>query len=206
MIFLLTNAFTLFLGAVAPTTTSKPPEKHELIRPKLIIPPQDKAKSALPIGDLYFYPGVMSESNGRWFGTDNFLNLPKTLAVQVNFLKSGEAPLPFSQEKFQSTVMQSLEEKGVHISLEGSGNKPPLPLFNLVILILPAKDGFAASCQGRLLEHVELSRIRLEKGAYFQAITWEQSNLVVGPEEEFERLLSDAIGTIIDNFAKRFKS
>ena len=80
-----------------------------------------------------------------------------------------------------------------------------MPFFNLVVLILPTANGLAAACQGRLFEKVILERVRFREEV-FQAITWEQTNLVFGPMDEFESMLTTTIEGIARNFVNRLNA
>lgn len=190
-----------------PTETTHPTQTTpQPSRPKLIIPPSEKTvmktAAAAPIGDLFYYPGVLSPKEGNWVGSDNFVNLSKGIPVQVNFIKSEGAEISFTQEKFQTLITQIFDRGNISSS---SNANPPLPFFNLLVLIFPTEDGLAASCEGRLFEKVSLDRVHF-KDEVFQAITWVQSNLVVGSTEEFEGLLTTTIEGIANSFIKRLSA
>lgn len=188
----------------ASTTPEKPKEMPHPVappRPKLVIAPSSKMEREpmAPTGDLFYYPGVIAARDGRWMGGDNFVNLSKSIPVQVNFIQSEGVEVTFSKEMFQSKVSQLFEKGGISPM---SISNPPLPFFNLVIMIFPTADGLAAACQGRLFEKVNLDRVRF-KDEVFQAITWEQTNLVFGPTEDFERMLTSTVEAIANNFTSR---
>jgi hypothetical protein len=181
------------------------PVQPPAARPKLIIPPSDQAlgKHMQAIsGDLFFYPGVVIGKEGRWVGADNFLNIAKAIAIQVNFIKAEGVDISFTQEKFHSIIAAQFEKGGLTTNPESTDIKPPLPFFSLIIMIFPTTDGLAAACQGRLFEQVQVARVQL-KDETFQAITWEQTNLVFGPTDEFEKMLTKTVDTLANNFVTR---
>lgn len=192
----------------SPTTTTTPEKPKEtphpvpLSRPKLVIAPLSKVEREEPIaptGDLFFYPGVIAAREGRWVGGDNFVNLSKAIPVQVNIIQAAGVEISLTKETLQMKVSQIFEKGGLSPL---SNANPPLPFFNLVVMIFPTADGLAASCQGRLFEKVNLDRIHF-KDEVFQAITWEQTNVVFGATDEFERMLSTTIEGIANNFISR---
>lgn len=190
-----------------PQTTTPPPVSY----PKVIIPPSERSTSKFSVpglgsmgqgsasGELFFYPGVVSSRDGRWTGGDNFLNLSKSIAVQVNFIKAEGVEISFTQEKFQGLISSLFEKNGLNPNATTS---PPLPFFNLIVMIFPTADGLAAACQGRLFEQVLVSRVHL-KDEVFQAITWEQTHLVFGAAEEFEKMLTNTVESLTNTFVTR---
>lgn len=191
-------------AAPAPAQTTTPPP---VSYPKIIIPPSDRSMPQMGLGqagpsasgELFFYPGVVSARDGRWTGGDNFLNLSKSIAVQVNFIKAEGVDIPFAQDKFQGLISSIFDKNGLNPSANTS---PPLPFFNLIVMIFPTADGLAAACQGRLFEQVQVSRVQL-KDEVFQAITWEQTHLVFGAADDFEKMLTNTIESLTNTFVTR---
>src|SRR5207244_233697 len=118
-----------------------------------------------------------------------FVNLTKNIAVEVTLIKANDLKVTFSESTLRTSVENVLSKGGLSL---GGGNstsgKPPLPMFNLLVLLYPIQEGYVADCQIRLFEEVTLARVQLNRDTAFQAITWEQQNLVVGPKDEFEKL------------------
>lgn len=195
---------SLFLLATTPQAPDQKNAPVPPVRQKIIIPPS-KPKLESVNGDFFFYPGVVENKGGGWNGADNFLNLSKSIAVQINFIKAEGVDDTFNQEKYLGSVKAAFEKGGLTIGGEGRSGGPPLPFFNIVIMILPTLDGLSAVCQGRLFEEVQLLRMQLKEGV-FQAITWEQTHLVYGPKEEFEKLLTEGIESLSATFVTRVKA
>lgn len=201
---LLLPLFFLLGATTPPSATPQKPKEAAPSRPKLIIAPSSKqAPLAEPISsELFFYPGVVVGREGRWVGGDNFLNISKKIPIQVNFIKAEGVDFSVSQEKIQALVASLFEKGGITPAGDSSDTKPPLPFFSLVILIFPNGDGLAAACQGRLFEQVQVARVQL-KDEVFQAITWEQTNLVFGAQDQFEKQLEDTVKELVNTFISR---
>jgi hypothetical protein len=174
----------------------------------VIIPPSDKSPFKVPglgptgqsaSGELFFYPGVVLAKDGRWTGGDNFLNLSKSIAVQVNFIKAEGVDISFTQERFQGLISSIFDKNGL---TPNASTSPPLPFFNLIVMIFPTESGLAAACQGRLFEQVQVSRVHF-KDEVFQAITWEQTNLVYGETDEFEKMMNNTVESLVNTFVTR---
>lgn len=173
--------------------------------PKLIIPP-DMSKRLIPSGDYFNHPGVIGSRGGQWVGGDNFTNISHSIALQVNIVKPETLETSFKKEDLQTKIADIFTKSGITINTAASEYQPPLPFFNLMILAYPIQDGMVIALQGRLFESVDLKRVILDKNILFQAITWEQTNLVVAPEEEVEKYLQDAVDQIANSFAGRIAS
>lgn len=188
-----------------PAQAAPPPP----VRPKVIIAPSDKSEKAIrppageqpqiTSGEQFFYPGVISKGGGG--GQDNFLNLSKSIAVQVNFIKAEGLESPSAPEKFQELIASIFQKGGISPASQGSA----LPFFNMIVMVLPTADGLVAVCQGRLFEQVDVARVQL-RNEVFQAITWEQTNIIFGPRENFEKMIADAIEAIANTFVSRVTS
>ncbi len=189
-------------AAPAPAQASPPPPAPH---PKIIIAPSDTSPKFTQnpgpsaSGQLFFYPGVISAKDGSWVGGDNFVNLSKSIAVQVNFIKAEGVEISFAEDKFQGLISSIFEKNGL---IPSSNTNPPLPFFNLIVMIFSTESGLAAACQGRLFEKVDVSRVAL-KDEVFQAITWEQTHLTFSPSDEFEKMLTTTVENLTTTFVTR---
>lgn len=154
-------------------------------------------------GELFVYPGVVYNKEGRWVGGENFINLSHRIALQVNIVKPEGVTLPFNESTLTEKILSIFEPAGIIINYSGENGKPPLPLFNLVVVIYPYREGFAGACVARLFEEVKVERVNLNKGETFQGITWEQTSLAVATKNDFEMLLLNTVGGIAKNFVQR---
>lgn len=191
-----------------PLTSTAPPaepaKKKEPPRPKLIIPTE--TAKVIPSGEYFNHPGVVTSKGSQWIGGDNFTNISHSIALQVNIVKPETLEIPFKKEDLQSKISEIFSKEGITLTTTATEFEPPLPFFNLLLLAYPITDGIVIAIQGRLFESVELKRIILEKNTLFQAITWEQTNLVVAPHDDIDKYVKDAITSIANSFAGRVSS
>lgn len=192
-----------------PPLKSPPPHveapKKPAPPPKLIIP-TDLSKRFAPSGDYFNHPGVVTSKGGQWIGGDNFTNIPHSFALQVNVVKPETLELPIKKEDLHSKIADIFTKSDLTINTSGTEYEPPLPFFNMLILAYPINDGMVVAIQGRLFESVDIKRVILEKNTLFQAVTWEQTNLVVAPEDEVVKYIQDAVEQIAGSFAGRVAS
>lgn len=82
----------------------------------------------------------------------------------------------------------------------------PLPFLHILVMLQPIEKGYAVYCTGRLFEAVDLHRINLRGGIYWQAITWEKQELLIVSKEQLQEQVDKSVQTIASAFADRFKS
>jgi hypothetical protein len=185
-----------------PPKKSPPPPPH---RGKLIIP--DKKKEVItPQGApsvLFSFPGVVQYKDAEWIGADNFVNMSKAISMKVDIVKPPALKLTATPEGLQKKAGALLSKAGFTKKEEDLSGKPPLPFLHFTILVYPVEGGYAGVVNASLLEDVKLDRVQLDKDYTFQAITWEQSKLMVSPFDSFEADLVDALESITSDFIKR---
>lgn len=161
--------------------------------------------AAAPIfADLYYpFPGDVYQAGGGYSGADQLLNLGKSIPFQVNLIVPGVNNVPVTQDSISAIVAKVWEQGGLNQNTPGPGK---LRFFTMNVLIYPEKDGFIAAIQGKLFEQVDLNRVRLEKDHVYQAITWEQTKLLVAPKDAFPASLDAAIEEIVKNFVTRLEA
>lgn len=207
---LLSFASTGGLFAQQPTSIGPTDIKREPLVPKQNAPekkaPLQAPKQKLPSLALpsFTKPGVISFRGGRWEGTDHLYNLTNQIGVIVEIVKPENKEIPFKKESIENYVNELFSANGLKPRFIPKVG-PPLPFFNVVIMIIPAQESFAVYCTGRLFEEVDLRRINLEQGTYWQAITWEYQNLIFTPEDTLDAQVLSAIREITDNFIQRYK-
>lgn len=194
--------------------------KQTLEKPSELMRPIVKQTPNAP-APLFPYPGVISYKDGRWQGGDNFVNLERGFPIQVTIVKPADLTSPVTEAAVQSKIEAIFSSNNITFSSTApttsfavptvTPSSTPLPFFNMMILLYPIKDGIIAGCQGRFFEDVkptrfDLTRFKLDNDTFFQAITWEHSNLVVAPKEEMESVIMNAVANIANNFAKRVSS
>lgn len=171
--------------------------------PPVYVPPAQSVQEA-----VYFYPGTIVNRSGVWEGGDNLLNLPKNIGLYVNIVKPGKDPLVIDEAKLKYEATKLFTKFNINPQVLVQPGQPPLPFLQILILLYPISDrGYAASCEGRLFESVNLQRFILEPtGMAFQAITWQKSSLIITPRENLYDQLQNNIEDIIQAFGERYQA
>ena len=153
----------------------------------------------------YFHPGILVFRRGEWEGSDHLLNVSKNIGVYVSVLKPEKEPLAITDDQIKKQVESIFEKVRIKPQILVGEGEPPLPFFELEILIYPVARGYVACCDGRLFESVTLKRFNLDPDMAFQAITWEKRTLIVGPKTRFLDQLNETVQDIANAFAERFE-
>ncbi len=196
-------------GGIGPSDIKRPP----LIRPPAKYVPQapipvpqqkvpDRPSSA--ISPTYSEPGILSYKNGQWAGADHLYNISNTIPIVVDFIKSDKIDISLTGEDLQKRIEAAFIKEGILVNVASTG-RPPLPFFNIVVMIIPVGDGAAtASCSGRLFEIVDNKRSNLENGVFWQAITWEDQQLVVSSVDQAANEIATTVDIIVKTFLDRY--
>lgn len=169
-------------------------------------PPTIKVSTPVPRKADYFHPGIIVDRDGVWEGSDQLLNLTNNIGVYVSILKPEEATLAISEAQIQKHIEAIFQQAKIKSVTMAPLENPPLPFFELEILLYPVDRGYVACLGGRLFESVTLSRFKLDPEMAFQAVTWEKQTLIVGPKTKFLDQLTAAITEISGAFAERFET
>lgn len=153
----------------------------------------------------YKLPGITGFKNDQWVGSDNLYNLTSNIGITVEIDKPQGANIPISSEALKSRISALFEKSGITPQPEGQGAEAPLPFFHMLIMAYPVEKSFVAFLTGRLFEPVFVSRIILEKGISWQAITWEKQELVIATKEQFVDQINRSVDEITNNFIERYK-
>lgn len=152
----------------------------------------------------YLHPGILVSFNGLWEGSDHLFNLSQHIGVYVTIIKPEDVKMENTSEQLKKTVEAIFQKHQIDSQILVTSNAPPLPVFEIEVLIYPLDKGFVAFCSGRLFESVLLTRVKLESNMAFQAITWEKQSLIVGPKEGFSGQLTKEVSEIASAFAEKF--
>lgn len=155
-------------------------------------------------GTEYTHPGVVILNNGEWEGTDNIYNIPKNISIGVEFVVPDENTFPVKAESIRNRVKGAFQSAGIVTQALMSGDKPPLPLFNIVLIAQNINKGYVIYCAANLLEEVDVKRAKLNSGTW-QAITWDRQHLLVTPTEETAFHLNKCIDDIALAFLKVYR-
>lgn len=204
-------------GSLPPPSSSKmPPQKAHVApqyqepkshtKPFTPLPSHLQTKAAVSVSeeDLYTFPGIIVQRDGRWIGSDQLINVTNKIHVAIELVKPETVMIDTSSDTIRGIVEGVLNGSNILILSDPTSQAPPLPLFQLIVMIYPLEDQYIVYMEGRLFESVKLERTRLDADTIFQAITWEDQNLTRIPKKDFLITLNKQINTIVGNFVKRY--
>jgi hypothetical protein len=174
----------------APTPSTPPP-----------LNPQEGNRPQL----YYTEPGIVGYQNGRWIGSDHLYNLSSHLGVYVEIVRLPNVAPVLDLKTIENEVMDILTKGGLYPTLMTGGPTPPFPYYHVLIMTMPMPEGKIACVSCRLFEQVQLQRVQLAEGVYWQAITWEKQTLVEAAKEEFPAHIYKDVAQITSYFVQRFK-
>lgn len=183
--------------------SSTPPPAPAPARGRVVIPHAAKGPTSKAPAKLFVFPGVIQWEDDEWKGSDNFVNLSQETRVQANVLMPEKLKLAVNPASMEKIAWELLSKAKFLTMEEELSAKPPLPFLRLNVMIYPVQSGFAGVVNVALFEEVKLDRVQLDKDYVFQAITWEQSQLIVAPEKDFLKELEETVKNIISDFIKR---
>ncbi len=154
----------------------------------------------------YFHPGVLIFQEGKWEGNDHLLNVANNIGVYASLIKPEGLNFPIEEEAIKSQVVSIFQKVNISPVTLAAQDQPPLPAFQIEVLVYPIEKGYVASIQGRLFESVVLSRFVLDPGMAFQAVTWEKKNLIVAPKDKIVNYLQDSIADVANSFTERYEA
>jgi hypothetical protein len=187
-----------------PSNIVRPPLRPPIkVDPDAPSPLSEKAPD-ISFRPIFFQPGILQLRGEGFVGVDHLFNVPGNIPVVIEIQKPAKLTFSITQEKLQTLIEAIFEREGINPAVKPSSG-PALPFFQLLIMVLPAGEGYSAFCSGRLFEKVELERVALPQGVYFQAITWEFQNLVFASKSDYERQVDEAVAEIIQQFLSRYK-
>jgi uncharacterized coiled-coil protein SlyX len=172
---------------------------------QLALPPP-KAASVRAEQATYFHPGILVSRNGRWEGSDHLLNVSNNIGVYVTFVKLANEALDLTETQIKQQIEKIFEKVNIRPGTMVAEGRPPLPVFEMEILLYPVERGYVACCNGRLFESVTLERFILGPDMAFQAITWEKQSLIVASKAQFIDQLQKSIQAIAEAFAERYQA
>ena len=165
-----------------------------------LVPPRIMADTSV---DSHFFPhpGVVFQKSGQWLGDEHLYNLSNNLEVFVEVEKTTGLDVSIDKEKIKNIISLAFKKT---LTTNYKDN-PPLPFFDVTVLIAPIDKGFAVYCSGRLFEEVKLERVEFRKNEHFQAITWEKQSLLVIPKDKLMEEILVAVKDIADAFVERYR-
>lgn len=153
----------------------------------------------------YTLPGIVGQSGAEWIGSDHLLNLTPNIHVNVDVIKPASLEIDFTSDELRGAVLETFEKRGFDSSFAQEEPGPPLPYFNILVMVQKIAGGYAATVQGRLFEAVTLKRVVLPDEITFQAITWEKENLLIVPKDKLKSEVLNTTDEIATIFLDRFE-
>lgn len=155
--------------------------------------------------DHYGFPGITAQKEGKWVGSDHLLNLPDTIPLDIIISKSENLDIAVPEDKIREIAEKAFTDAGIILTPKAAEGKPPLPFFQILIIIYKIPEGYAFSLDGRLFEEVQLPRIKLSPGVIMQAITWTSDSIHVASSKKVEEELLSSIKDLVNNFVEKYK-
>lgn len=155
--------------------------------------------------DHYTFPGITAQKDGKWVGSDHLLNLSDSILVDVELNKPDSIKIDISAEKIKETVSKLFKDAGIDPAGKSDPGKPPLPFFQIVVIIYNIPEGYAFSVDGRLFEEVHISRAKLTDGVFMQAITWNTDSIHVASTQKLADELNKSVEDVAQSFIDRYK-
>lgn len=170
--------------------------------------PTTEEKTVTSEGNTFFNePGIIFSEDGKWQGSDLLINLSDDIGIYTEIVTSGEDTLKLKQEDISNLIKEKFRKAGLKTRDPFLGGAQPHPYLHFLIYVHPIDDkGYITYCQARLFESVKLNRLPpLEKGAVFQAITWEKDSLLIAPQDSAIFLIEKTLGNVADEFIERYR-
>lgn len=168
-------------------------------------PTKPVERKQVKLSPVYFHPGVLIFKNGTWNGGDYLFNLSNQIGVYVNIIQPENSEINVDENAIRKKVENAFSQGGITPTIIVSEGEPPVPFFQMQILVYPAGNVVAASTKGALYEAVTLKRAILEQGTSFQAITWQRESLIVSSPQDFEVNLLKNVDETVNSFVERYQ-
>lgn len=150
-------------------------------------------------------PGIVANRDGKWLWSDHLFNLDKNIDVNVEITKPADVKLPYTEEELEAVVSAILKKAGINPVAMPPAGKPNLPMFHVLILVYPIRDGYTLSVNGRLFEAVNLTRVKLDESVTMQAITWDKASIHVVSGSKLKEELVSSIAEVTNDFVSRYE-
>lgn len=177
-----------------PQNQPAPMKQRRLVKPPL--PAMNK-----PFG----MPGVVGLIYGKWEGTDYLGYLSNNIGVSAEIIHSEtEHPMP-STGAIEGLIANIFAKENINPHADALQG-PPLPFLQMLILVYQTdKDKYVIFCNGRLFEQIQVMRRDFIPSGFWQAITWENQDIMIANGQELEAKIRELAETIATNFVKRYR-
>lgn len=153
----------------------------------------------------YGYPGITAQKDGKWVGSDHLLNLPSSILLDVVVSKADNVDVPVAEDTIRQIAEKEFAAAGIDTKGVTTEGKPPLPFFQILVIIYKIPEGYAFSLDGRLFEEVQLPRVKLSPGVTMQAITWNTDSIHVASTQKLDSELTTSVQDLVKSFIEKYK-
>lgn len=126
----------------------------------------------------YTFPGLVARLGRHWVGSDYLYQMPGHIGVVVEVVKSSATAFEVDSARIKMHIMNIFSQAGITPQAASYPGQPPLPFFHLLIFVSETADHGIAAISGRLFEKVTIDRFHFDVPGTWQAITWEQQDMV----------------------------
>lgn len=182
-----------------PPKTQKKPSETQAPPPSTVNIPMVTNKLT------YFHPGILILQDKQWEGSDDLLNLSANIGTYATIVKPEDLKISLTEDQVLARVNALFSQNQIAPYTLTPTDQPPLPAFQVEILIYPFEGYYAAAVEAHLFESVTLKRFTLDLGMAYEAITWEKRNLVVGPAEQMPAYILNTVEEITKSFLESYQ-
>ncbi len=185
-----------------PTQQPQPAPAPAAVPPHKPLPPKPPLPMMLkPFG----IPGVVGLEDDRWVGTDYLGFLSKNIVISIEFVKSDQMPTKLTDAQLK-TIADDLFVKNGLVPKRETIEGPPLPFLHVLLIIYPVDlDKFVVFGTSRLFEEVHVVRKDFEPEGVWQAITWENQEIVYATTDHLDAQIKALTEKLTMAFIKRFQ-
>jgi len=182
--------------AQAPAQAPAPTKVHPFKPlPKPLLPVMSK-----PFG----MPGVIGLVNGKWEGNDYLGHLSNQIGISIELLK-GEGSPDIDESSFEKIVSDLFTKESL-TAKAAAKEGPPLPFFHILLIVYPVdKDKFVIFANGRIFEQIQVMRKNFNPAGYWQAITWENQDILLVNSTELNAQLKATVEKLAKGFIERYR-
>lgn len=153
----------------------------------------------------YGFPGITAQKDGAWVGSDHLLGLPDGIPLDIVITKSDNVDIQLPEAKIQEIAEKAFKDAGIELTAKVEPGKPPLPFFQILIIIYKIPEGYAFSLSGRLFEAVDITRAKLNPSVTMQAITWTSDSIHVASTKKVEEEMLSSVQDLMKAFIEKYK-
>jgi len=186
------------------STTPAPTKPRE--EPPVSLPPLGPRKLLPLMSKPFGMPGVVGYQNNQWQGTDYLGFLSPDISINVEVVAGANTPHITDTAPLETIVSQAFA-KGSLIPRAEVKEGPPLPFLHLLLFVYPCTPGrYVIFGAARLFEQVQVIRPNFTPAGYWQAITWENQDVVLAEGGQIDAQLKAIVEKLATAFVQRYRA